>query len=145
MDVAVGLPRPALDARIGSLDARAVAEDVVSEAAVGRRRGITCPAARRLHQRRHHVFGAREDERVAVTDVLGQALVGLARDARDREAPADAAGPIALARVVLQRELGMKSDAPRRREHWHRERTCSRRWIGRELLADVANCAAALR
>src|SRR5262249_34527231 len=102
----IGRFGPALDAGEEALDTRAVAPDVVALATYGPLwKVFRHPLAGGvLDKDGHQVFRAREYENVRVdgVEVLWESLVGLARDRRQRKAPAEAEWTIAGTGVISQ-------------------------------------------
>ena len=90
---------------------------------------------------------AREDEDVRLVGirVTGKRLVRLPCDCRRRQAPAETERSVTVATVVRQRQRRPETAAPWARRNRDTERARARDGVRRELLADAANGAAALR
>ncbi len=95
-----------------------------------------------LIQGRHEIFGARHNEHIFVR-VGRQAFFRFAGDARNRQLPAQAKGAVAIARAILQGQLGAKTGAAGRGGDGHREVGRARERVGLEGLADAADGSAA--
>ena len=97
VDIAIGVASPTLDSREQPFDARAVAADAVAVDFVFVNHSEPRARARSTLRNRDQVFGAGEDEDIGLLGVVipRQAFVGLARDRRQRKAPAEAEGAVA--------------------------------------------------
>jgi hypothetical protein len=109
VDLPSGGARPSLDSGEHAFDARAVAVD--DELGGG---GVVGGAAAVGLEHRHEVFRAGEHVDIGFSGVLvlGQALVGLPSDSRQRQAPAEAEGTVAGAGVVGERKLRPEPGPP---------------------------------
>jgi hypothetical protein len=141
----IGCVRPMLDASEQALDARAVTLDLVDRAEGRARFALRGEVTR--DKSRHQVLGSRQNEnvRLGATAVLRNPLVGLARDRRQREAPAKAERTVAGAGVIRQGQCETEPRAARAGGNRDAHRAAAGYGIGRKFLADAANGAAALR
>lgn len=88
------------------------------------------------------IFGTGKNEDVRRVVIAGDALRGLATDARDVQPPAEAEGAIAVAGAVDEVDLRLEAVAPGRQGNRDGEVSRSRLQIGCKLLADAFLCAA---
>ena len=143
---------PALDAREQALDPRPEAQHVVAFDVVLVEQRVAARVGHELavlveDERGDEILGAGEDEHVGllVVGVAGEALVGLARDRRQREPPAEAERPVAVAGVVGQRQLRAEVAAAAAGLDRDLQRGGAGHRVGGELLSDAADRTAALR
>src|SRR6185503_15457383 len=117
--VAIARARPALDPREQPLDPRPIAVNHVA-----RRRRVVDERRSAGVEHRHQVFrsGQNEDVAVLVIEIARYALVGLARDLRQSQRPADAERAVSRTRVVRERQLGPETEPARARRDRYRER-----------------------
>ena len=143
----VGSARPALDACEQPLDARAIARHLVGGAEGGARLAARLKATRLACEFGNQVFGAGENEDVGIgaAGVLRNALVGLARDRRQAEAPSEAERTVAGGGVVSQRQCRSEAGTARTDSDRDRHRAAASHRVSGELLADAADRATTLR
>lgn len=142
MNLADGCIGPALDTRKQPLDAGAVAVDDIAG-----RGGIVLESRAVWVEHWHQVFCAGEDVDVRLFSipVLRQPLVGLARDRRQRQAPAQTKGAVAGTGIVGERKLRAEAGATGAGRDRHRHGTGAGDRVGGELLAHTPDGAAAFR
>ena len=102
---------PALDPRKQALDPWAVAAHAVRHAM--HRGGLDQRQTIRTRNR-NQVFGARQEKHIRLLriQVLGQPLVRLALDGRQRKVPTKPEGTVSSARVIAEAELGTEAAPP---------------------------------
>src|SRR5439155_15424858 len=96
-------------------------------------RAVTCDAW--THFDRDKVFRAREDEDILRIVIARNSPGGLAADARDIQAPAEAERTVTGPRAVQKSQLRLQAASARGYGDRHREIAGARMQIGRELLA----------
>jgi hypothetical protein len=93
----------------------------------------------------NQVFGSGEDKDVLSIGVPGNAVRGVAADARDAQAPAQAKRSIAVPRAVREMQVRLEAVATGGKRDWYREVAGTRLQVRRKLLANAVQSATPFR